>query len=316
MHTKNWIASGLVFVLTCSFFSLAASDIGLPKGALKKAKVISVNGEVTIREDAEAEPEAAEVGAVVKSKRILHSAKKSCAELEFVDMSIARIGANTVFTFDRESRTLRLKQGTALIQVYDPKGGCKVVTPAATAAVLGTTVVVDVKPRVNEGFYLMETAKPAGLQLFSAGGGARSTVLKPGECATTRPGQGGFFVKPFDVPQLWNSHECGRAMGPLRNGVDVTVVGGGAGGKSEDKEEEKKDALGDKKDGDKQVGKDAATQAAQQSAQAAAQGAAQAAKTAAQAAGRPPTTPAGGGCGGCTPPPCPPCSPPPCGPCK
>jgi hypothetical protein len=80
---------------------------------------------------------------VITGNKALRTERASRAELEFNDKSIARLGANTVFSFKPESRELTLEKGTLLFQVPKGRGRTQIATPAATCAITGTTVLLQ-----------------------------------------------------------------------------------------------------------------------------------------------------------------------------
>lgn len=85
----------------------------------------------------------AAVSDVIKEKNFLTTETESRAELEFADKTIVRVGQNTVFTFDGESRTLSLQKGTMLFYVPPGGGGGQIKTPSLTAAITGTIAKVS-----------------------------------------------------------------------------------------------------------------------------------------------------------------------------
>jgi len=80
----------------------------------------------------------AAVSDVIKEKNYLVTENESRAELEFPDKSIVRVGQNTVFSFDAESRTLSLQKGAMIFYVPPGSGGGTIKTPSLTAAITGT----------------------------------------------------------------------------------------------------------------------------------------------------------------------------------
>ncbi len=80
---------------------------------------------------------------VVKASDFLLSEKDSRAELQYTDGTVVRIGQNTVFTFDANTRTLTLQKGTFVAHIPKGSGGATVKTPSLTAAITGTTVKVS-----------------------------------------------------------------------------------------------------------------------------------------------------------------------------
>lgn len=75
---------------------------------------------------------------VIKANNFLLSETDSRAELRYEDGTIVRIGQNTVFTFEANTRTLNLKKGTFVFYVPKGKGGGTIKTPSFTAAITGT----------------------------------------------------------------------------------------------------------------------------------------------------------------------------------
>jgi hypothetical protein len=76
---------------------------------------------------------------------------KSRAELMFSDQTLTRLGANTVFTFSRGTRDMILDQGTMMLSVPKGAGGAKISTAAVSAAVTGTTILVECDPPKTQG---------------------------------------------------------------------------------------------------------------------------------------------------------------------
>ncbi len=75
---------------------------------------------------------------VVKAMNFLLSETDSRAELKYDDGTIVRIGQNTIFTFEANSRTLNLKKGTFVFFIPKGQGGGTIKTPSLTAAITGT----------------------------------------------------------------------------------------------------------------------------------------------------------------------------------
>lgn len=75
---------------------------------------------------------------VVKASDFLMSEAESRAELKYEDGTIVRIGQNTIFSFEANTRTLNLKKGTFVFYMPKGKGGGTIKTPSFTAAITGT----------------------------------------------------------------------------------------------------------------------------------------------------------------------------------
>lgn len=109
--------------LTESIFSQVVKDV----------KVVSRATETTAT---------AKVSDVFKSPDLIRTGADSLAELIASDKTVTRVGANTVFSFERAGRAINLEQGSVLFHSPKGKGGGTIKTKGASAAVLGTTIVV------------------------------------------------------------------------------------------------------------------------------------------------------------------------------
>lgn len=74
----------------------------------------------------------------IKANSFLLSERKSRAELKYLDGTIVRVGENTVFSFEANSRTLALSKGMFFFYVPQGKGGGIIKTPSLAVAITGT----------------------------------------------------------------------------------------------------------------------------------------------------------------------------------
>ena len=81
---------------------------------------------------------------------------QSRAELIFTDQTLARLGANTVFSFNEGTRNLELSGGAMLLQVPKNAGGAKINTATVTAAITGTTIMLEFHPDAFIKFIVLE----------------------------------------------------------------------------------------------------------------------------------------------------------------
>jgi hypothetical protein len=101
----------------------------------------------------------------------------SRSELTFLDLTITRLGANTIFSFTRAGRNIELGSGSVLLSVPKDSGGAHMTTDAVTVGVTGTTLT-------------LETARSGRNKLIVLEGGARLFLNKhPSESAYVRAGQ-------------------------------------------------------------------------------------------------------------------------------
>lgn len=80
----------------------------------------------------------AAVADVIRSNNFLMTETDARAELQYEDGSIVRVGQNTVFSFEADSRTLSLQKGSFIFFVPRGAGGGTIKTPSLTAAITGT----------------------------------------------------------------------------------------------------------------------------------------------------------------------------------
>lgn len=113
--------------------------------ALQRAEVTAVINQVKLLDPKRGDRDA-NVQDVVQGDLGLKTGVKSRAELLFQDRTLTRLGANTIFSFTEGTRELELEQGTLLLQVPKGRGGAKVRTAAVTAAITGTTVLLEYSP--------------------------------------------------------------------------------------------------------------------------------------------------------------------------
>ncbi len=90
----------------------------------------------------------ADIGAVVEGSNAVQTGNKSRSELMFPDESVVRLGSNSVFSFDEGKRDLNLGQGTMLLQAPKFHGKTQITTAAVTAAITGTTIMIEYVPPV------------------------------------------------------------------------------------------------------------------------------------------------------------------------
>ncbi len=88
---------------------------------------------------------------------------ESRAELTFADLTITRLGENTVFSFREATRDLDVSRGAVLVEVPSKSPAAKINTSAVTAAVMGGTALFATGPPIK--FMVLEgvgTLYPAG----------------------------------------------------------------------------------------------------------------------------------------------------------
>jgi hypothetical protein len=106
---------------------------------------------------------AAAVKEVLSSYTRITTGKNSHVELRFTDQSLVRLGSDTIFSFDPNTREIKIQQGIAFIEVPAHRGEIRIITPLATALIqrdllavrcrgeIGPTEFVRLSPREREG---------------------------------------------------------------------------------------------------------------------------------------------------------------------
>ena len=74
---------------------------------------------------------------------------ESRAELTFADLTITRLGANTIFSLEAGTREVELTKGTILIEVPSKAAPVKASTAAVTVAVMGGTALLGTGPPIK-----------------------------------------------------------------------------------------------------------------------------------------------------------------------
>jgi hypothetical protein len=119
----------------------------LTAASTNEARVTRVKNHVQLADFKNARP--ASVNDIVQEETVVRTGNESRAELGFSDETVVRLAANTAFDFNRGTRGLNLKEGAVLVQAPREANGTTIHAGSVTAAVAGTTVMIEYHP----GFY-------------------------------------------------------------------------------------------------------------------------------------------------------------------
>lgn len=184
-------------LLLCFAFTTSLSAAPLP---LEESTVVETVNDVTHIAMPSGQAEPAVVHLRLQAPDRLRTGRRSRAELEAPDGTITRLGANTLFAFDRATRALELDRGSLLFHSPTGRGGGTVRSPSASASVLGTTIIAAATP--DGGFKLLVLE---GRAQVDYSGGTRQR-LDAGQLTFVRPGAGGIGapgpVVNFDLARL------------------------------------------------------------------------------------------------------------------
>src|SRR5438045_2447845 len=151
-------------------------------GPLTSAEVTKIINRVSVIEPAKGDRPAA-LRDVIKDDLGLQTGARSRSELLFQDNTLTRLGAETFFSFKTGTRDLTLEKGSMLLQVPKGLGGATIHTAAVTAAITGTTIMMEYSP----GQYLKVLVLEGSLRLSRNGSFGDSLVLHPGKMIIMRP---------------------------------------------------------------------------------------------------------------------------------
>ncbi len=145
---------------------------------LNEATVTRVVNKVEII-PADAAPQPADLGEVIRGRTGVRTGGNSRAQLTFADQTLARLGANTLFSFERGTRSLDLERGSILLEVPKDAGGATIRSAPVTAAITGTTVMMEYSP-----------GNPGTVKLICLEGTVRLSLAgRLGESVLIEPGQ-------------------------------------------------------------------------------------------------------------------------------
>ena len=142
-QVRCWIfcAGGGLLLL----FLLAGALPQIRAAQLTEAEVTRIIKQVELLPERTA-PRPATVKDLIRGGTAVRTGIDSRTELTFPDQTLTRLGASTTFSFNEGTRTIDL--GTGAMLLYAPKGsgGAKISTAAVTAAITGTTVMIEYHP--------------------------------------------------------------------------------------------------------------------------------------------------------------------------
>lgn len=149
---------------------------------LREATFTQVVNSVSVTDSQGNGSRPAQLNTKFATPEVIRTGVNSRAELTAADQTVTRVGANTIFSFKPEGRGINLQQGSVLFNSPSGKGGGTIQTAAATASVLGTTIIVSTTN--NGGFKLLVLEGKAKATLPNG----RDFVLKAGQMTFITPG--------------------------------------------------------------------------------------------------------------------------------
>ena len=173
--------------------------VSVPAAQLEEARVTQVVKDVKLLPTgAAARP--ASVSDEVREGTAVRTGVDSRSELKFSDQTLARLGANTLFSFAEGTRNLNLQDGAMLLRVPKGAGGAKINSSAVTAAITGTTVMVETHAltKKNKNSYYKFIVLEGTARLYLPGRLGESTLVKAGQMIIMRA-DSKMIPEPVDV---------------------------------------------------------------------------------------------------------------------
>jgi len=128
-------------VLFC-FLTFVHLSVVANAAEFRAARVTQIINDVKLL-PGQAPPRAAVVNDNVGAGTAVRTGVDSRTELTFSDLTITRLGANTVFSFNEGARQVDLGSGAILVQVPRNEAEVKIRTAAVTAAITGGTALFE-----------------------------------------------------------------------------------------------------------------------------------------------------------------------------
>jgi hypothetical protein len=141
-------------------------------------------------EQADARPAA--INDEVNENTALRTGDDSRSELTFGDLTITRLGSNTIFSVSNAGRNIRLDTGSILVYARKNSGAAEISTKAVSVGITGTTLIFESEPasynrltvlegsaRFSLNNYPDQSTNIRGGQVLNVSAGARK-LPKPG----------------------------------------------------------------------------------------------------------------------------------------
>jgi FecR protein len=206
----------LTVVLVLIFGAIAIAANG---GELQSARVTQIINDVRLLpHQAAARP--AVVNDSINGGTAVRTGSDSRTELTFADLTITRLGANTIFGFNTGARQVDLSAGAVLVEV--PRNGAevKIRTAAVTAAVSGGTALFESHHGLPTKLLILE-----GIARFYPNGHPElAEIVRAGEMAMMTVG--GRMTRPtkFNAALVYKTSKLITSFPPLPNADLIMAV--------------------------------------------------------------------------------------------
>jgi hypothetical protein len=193
-----------------ALFFLPFSIVAVEAAPIQNLTFTEVIKDVFVIDPATKKESPAKAGDKLLPPNVLKTGADSRAELVAEDKTVTRVGANTIFSVEANSRDVNLAQGSVLLHTPSGRGGGRIKSAGATASVLGTTLAVSANP---DGGFKTSLLEGKGEVKDPKGG---KVGLVAGQVTFARPGGGLSPALNFDLKaQISNSKLVGGFSTPI-----------------------------------------------------------------------------------------------------
>src|SRR6266571_2349610 len=195
-----------VLVTAGALITFALSQTAEPEG-----RVTSIFHDVQLLpEQADARPAA--INDEVNDGTALRTGNDSRSELTFADLTITRLGANTIFSVNKAGRSVRLNSGSILLYARKNSGAAEISTKAVSVGITGTTVIFESKLASYDRLIVLEGDARFSLNDYPD----QSTEVRAGQLLNVKAGAKK-LPKPgkVDLARIVRTHPLIKNFPPL-----------------------------------------------------------------------------------------------------
>ena len=200
-------------VILCAFVMTGAliASFALSQTSEPEGHVTAIFHDVQVLpEQADARP--AVINDKVDNGTALRTGDDSRSELTFADLTITRLGANTIFSFNKAGRSVRLDSGAILLYARKNSGAAEISTKAVSVGITGTTVIFESRADSYDRLIVLEGDARFSLNNFPD----QSTVVRAGQLLNVKVGAKK-LPKPgrVDLKRIIKTHPLIKNFPPL-----------------------------------------------------------------------------------------------------
>jgi hypothetical protein len=188
----------------------------LNAASTNEARVTRVKNQVQLADSKNARR--ASVNDIVHEEAIVRTGNGSRAELSFSDETVVRLAAHTAFGFSRGTRGLNLKEGAVLVQAPKEADGATIHAGNVTAAVAGTTIMIEYYPGFYKFLVLEGTARS-----YRPGHLGDSVLVRAGQMVFGNPEAALSDPVDVDIERFMKTSRFITDFPPLRSQKSIVV---------------------------------------------------------------------------------------------